>query len=82
VSSAVLDLVVEGEAATVSDEARLRRVAGVYASKHGWPVTVRDGAFYADGVPTAGPHEVYEVVPTTVFGIGTDESFGSTRWHF
>jgi len=84
VSSNALDLVVEGEAAKVCDEARLHRVAGVYVSKYGWPVTVRDGVFYADGVPTAGPppYEVYEVIPTTVFGFGTDETFTSTRWRF
>jgi nitroimidazol reductase NimA-like FMN-containing flavoprotein (pyridoxamine 5'-phosphate oxidase superfamily) len=79
-----LHLIVEGEAAKVRDEARLRRVADEYASKYGWKVTVRDGAFYADGAPTAGPppYEVYEVVPTTVFSLCTDESFGATRWRF
>ena len=25
---------------------------------------------------------VYEVIPTTAFGIGTDETFGATRWRF
>ena len=37
-------LVVEGEAVKVSDDATLHRVAGVYASKYAWHVTVRDGA--------------------------------------
>jgi PPOX class probable F420-dependent enzyme len=84
VDSQNLHLVVEGEAAIVSDEARLRRVADAYVSKYGWQVTVRNGAFYADGAPTAGPppYEVYEVTPTTIFGFGTDESFGATRWRF
>ncbi len=50
-----LDLVVEGTAAKVSDETRLHRVAEVYWAKYGWPVTVRDGAFYAVGAPTADP---------------------------
>jgi hypothetical protein len=50
-----LDLVVEGEAAKVSDMVTLHRVAEAYASKYGWSVTVRGGAFYADGAPTAGP---------------------------
>ena len=82
VDSGALHLVVEGEATKVSDEARLRRVAAVYASKYDWHVEVRDGAFYADGAPTAGPppYEVYAVIPTTAFGFGTDESFGATRW--
>jgi nitroimidazol reductase NimA-like FMN-containing flavoprotein (pyridoxamine 5'-phosphate oxidase superfamily) len=84
VDTDALHLVVEGEAVIVSDEAGLRRVAAVYASKYGWQVDVRDGAFYADGAPTAGPppYEVYEVTPTTVFGFGTDESVGATRWRF
>jgi nitroimidazol reductase NimA-like FMN-containing flavoprotein (pyridoxamine 5'-phosphate oxidase superfamily) len=79
-----LHLVVEGTAAKVRDEARLWRVAAVYASKYEWPVTVRDGAFYADGAPTAGPppYEVYEVAPTMAFAFGTDESLGATRWRF
>ena len=51
----ILDLVVEGTAAKVSDETGLHCVAEVYWAKHGWPVTVCDGAFYADGAPTAGP---------------------------
>ena len=84
VDTDALHLVVEGETAIVSDEAGLRRVADAYASKYGWQVTMRDGAFYADGAPTAGPppYEVYEVTPTTIFGFGPDESFGATRWRF
>jgi nitroimidazol reductase NimA-like FMN-containing flavoprotein (pyridoxamine 5'-phosphate oxidase superfamily) len=84
VSSPSLDLVVEGEAAKVRDDARLRRVAEAYASKYQWQVTVRDGAFYADGAPTAGPppYGVYEVTPTAAFGFGTDESFTAMRWRF
>ncbi len=84
VDSDDLHLVVEGKAAKVSDEARLQRVADAYASTYGWQVAVRDGAFYADGAPTAGPppYEVYEVSPTTIFGFGTDESFSATRWCF
>ena len=79
-----LDLVVEGTVAKVSQEARLHRVAEVYMTKYGWPVTVRDGAFYADGAPSAGPppYEVYEVIPTTAFGFPWDETFNPTRWHF
>ena len=75
---------VEGTAAKVSDETRLHRVAEAYWAKYGWPVTVRDGAFYADGAPTAGPppYEVYEVTPATAFGFPTDETFTATRWRF
>ena len=75
---------VEGTAAKVSDGAWLRRVAKVYMTKYGWPVSVRDGAFYGDGAPTAGPppYEVYEVIPTTVFGLPWDETSNPTRWRF
>ena len=80
-----VDLVVEGEAARVVDEATLRRVADVYASKYGWHVTVRDGAFDdAEGAPTAGPppFDLYEVAPTVVFGFATDATLAPTRWRF
>jgi len=79
-----LDLVVEGTVAKVTGQARLHRVAEVYMTKYGWPVTVRDGACYADGAPTAGPppYEVYEVIPTTALGLPWDETSNPTRWRF
>jgi hypothetical protein len=64
---------------------RLHRVADAYVSKYGWPVTVRDGAFYGDGAPTAGrpPYVVYEVIPTKAFGFPTEEeTLSPTRWGF
>jgi uncharacterized pyridoxamine 5'-phosphate oxidase family protein len=73
-----VDLVIEGEAVQVSDEANLRRVADRYAAKYGWQYTVRDGAFYGEG----GRAEVYEVTPTTAFGFSKGESFSQTRWRF
>lgn len=81
-----LDLVVEGEAVRVTDEGTLERVAGIYESKYEWPVDIRDGAFFAEGAPTAGPppFHVYEIRPATVFGFGTDDDHfdRSTRWRF
>ena len=80
-----LDLVIEGEVAKVRDEARLQHVAERYASKYGWHLRVRGGAYLADyGAPSAGPppYELYEVRPVTVFGLGTEEPFGATRWRF
>jgi nitroimidazol reductase NimA-like FMN-containing flavoprotein (pyridoxamine 5'-phosphate oxidase superfamily) len=73
-----LDLVVEGEAVRVSDDARLQRVADTYASKYDWHYTVRDGAFHGDSGNIA---VVYEVTPTTVFGFGKG-TFSQTRWRF
>ena len=73
-----LDLVVEGDAENVSDEARLQAVAGRFASKYDWHYAVRDGAFYGEG----GRADVYEVAPTTVFGFGKGEVSSQTRYRF
>jgi hypothetical protein len=80
-----LDLVVEGRATKVRHEHALRRVAGAYASIYDWRVTVRDDAFhYSAGATAAGPppYDVYEVIPTTAFGFGTDGTIAPTRWRF
>ena len=76
-----LDLVLEGDAARVSDELMLKRVADRYVAKYGppWHFAVRDGAFHGDGGNVA---LVYEVAPTTVFGFGKGEPFSQTRWRF
>jgi len=80
--AAGLDLVLEGEARKVTDDAKLNRVAELFAS-HGWAPTVRDGAFYHEfSAPSAGPPpwELYEFTPKTVFGLATAEPYGATRW--
>jgi hypothetical protein len=80
-----LDLVLEGRAEKVRDDATLGRIADAYAKTFGWRVAVRDGAFHdTEGAPTAGPPpcDVYEVMPKVAFGIGTDETFVATRWRF
>ena len=78
------DLVVEGEAAKVTDEAKLQQLAEVYGAQ-GWQPTVRNGGFYAEySAPSAGPPpwDLYEVTPTTVYALGTAEPYGATRWRF
>ena len=79
-----LDLVLEGEAARAKNEDRLRRIAGTYASKYGWQVDIRDGAFHAEGAPTAGPppFDVYEITLSVAFGFPTDGTLAPTRWKF
>jgi nitroimidazol reductase NimA-like FMN-containing flavoprotein (pyridoxamine 5'-phosphate oxidase superfamily) len=87
-----LDIVVEGDAVRVSDDAKLRRIADQYVSKYGegWRYTVRDGFFYHN---TGNVREedtsrvlVFEVAPTTVFGFGKgfdgDTTYSQTRWQF
>ncbi|MCX2971853.1 MULTISPECIES: pyridoxamine 5'-phosphate oxidase family protein [Streptomyces] len=77
------DLVVEGEAVRVADEARLGRLAREYAAKYGprWAFAVRDGRL----VPPGGvgePAVAFAVVPTRAFGFAKGERFGQTRWRF
>lgn len=76
-----LDLVVEGNATRVSDEAVLRRIAGRYATKYAAPFhfAVDNGAFRGDAGNIA---LVYRVAPTTAFGFGKGETFSQTRWRF
>lgn len=79
-----LDLVVEGTATRVTDEATLERLANAYADQ-GWPATAKDGALTAEySAPSAGPPpwDLYEVIPKTAFGVATKEPFGATRWSF
>jgi hypothetical protein len=79
-----LDLIVEGRANRVTDEATLARVAEAYR-KGGWEATVKDGAFTAEfSAPSAGPPPwyVYELRATKVFGVATEEPHGATRWRF
>src|SRR3954453_3141659 len=79
-----IDLVIEGTAARVTDEATLRRLATRYADQ-GWPARVEDSAFTYDySAPSAGPPHwyPYEVTPAAVYGVLTSEPGGATRWRF
>ena len=79
-----IDLVFEGTATRVTDGETLERLAKRYAEQ-GWPAVVKDGAFTYDySAPSAGPPpwDLYEVTPTVVFGVLTDEPGGATRWRF
>ena len=79
-----IDLVVEGTAIRVTDEATLERLAKRYADT-GWPATVKDGALTAAfSAPSAGPPPwyLYELRPTLAFGVANAEPHGATRWSF
>jgi Pyridoxamine 5'-phosphate oxidase len=89
-----LDIILEGIARKVADDATLQRVADAYGSTMGWPLEVRDGRVVGPNAPTAGPppYAVYELEPTTAYGLpgitGTEQGIGSagafspTRWRF
>lgn len=75
-----LDLVVEGEAAVVRDDAKLRRLAEAWVEKYGedWRFEARDGAFHH---VQGGEALVYEVAPVTAFGFRKGD-YAQTRWRF
>jgi general stress protein 26 len=75
-----LDLVIEGNAAQLTDKAVLQRVADQYLAKYGrdWAFTVTENGFNGDG----GFALVFEVTPTTAYGFGKGEPFSHTRWRF
>jgi general stress protein 26 len=79
-----LDLVVEGDAVQVADEARLRRIAAAYEAKYGsdWHFDVRDGAFFHGNDGEGNKALVFEVAPKTAFGFGKGSEFSQTRWRF
>ncbi|HKV01766.1 MAG TPA: hypothetical protein VJQ26_06560, partial [Ktedonobacteraceae bacterium] len=57
-----------------------RRLRGAGIAPHG----AQSRLLRHHGAPSAGPppYEVYEVIPVTVFGLGTDKPYGATRWRF
>ena len=75
-----LDVVVEGEAALVSDHAVLQRVSEKYGAKYDAPFRfkVQDFASYGQGGDTL----VYEVTPTRAFGYGRGGQYSATRYRF
>ena len=79
-----IDLVLEGEAARVTDAETLERLAGRYRDA-GWPAEVDGDAFTAPfSAPSAGPPpwQLYRFALHTAFGVATAEPYGATRWRF
>jgi general stress protein 26 len=77
-----LDVVVEGEAVHVTDDAVLVRLAASWAAKWDgrWQWQARDGAFHnADGSAQA---MVFAVRPDKVFAHSKGDPFGETRHRF
>ena len=72
-----LDVVVEGAARQVTDDALLHELADAWASKYDgdWQYDVRDGAFHHD----VGEALVYEVAPAKVLAFAKG-SFAQTRF--
>ena len=77
-----LDVVVEGDAVQVTDDAVLSRITGAFAAKWDgrWQYTARNGAFRdADG---RGEAMVFSVTPVKVYAHAKGDPFGSTTHRF
>jgi nitroimidazol reductase NimA-like FMN-containing flavoprotein (pyridoxamine 5'-phosphate oxidase superfamily) len=74
-----LDVVVEGTARRITDEARLRQLAAAWESKYGgdWRFEVANGAFQHG----AGEALVFEVAPVKVLAFAKG-AFAQTRYRF
>jgi len=79
-----LDVVVEGEAVRVTDDARLRRIADAYVAKYGedWRFEVREEAFAHIGPPEGSIALVFELAAAQALGFRKGEEFSQTRWRF
>jgi hypothetical protein len=78
------DVALEGRAVRVTDDARLRHIAEVFA-EGGWAPTVAAGGFTHEySAPSAGPPPwyVYEFTPEDAYAVATKEPGGATRWTF
>ncbi len=87
-----LDVIVEGRAEPLSDEADVQRLAD-HLRSNGWPLEVKGVEVHGPNAPTAGepPYRIYRVVPSRAFGFpGTfgmfqfkqEELPKPTRWTF
>ena len=86
ISTHEFDLVVEGEAAKITDPATVASMADRWAAE-GWPCRVDETgvALTADfSAPSAGPPPwfVYRVTPTAATALIVIEPGGATRWTF
>ena len=85
-ATAEFDLVVEGEAARITDPETVTRLAGRWA-EGGWPCRVDESGteLTADfSAPSAGPPpwSVYRITARTATALATVEPGGATRWTF
>lgn len=76
-----IDVMVEGEAKRVTDQATLERLAAAWASKWNgqWQFGVVDGGFAHPDGEVEGPVLVFAVEPTKILAFGRGE-FSQTRY--
>ena len=75
-----IDVVLDGEATNVADDATLRRLAEGWEAKYGseWHFDVENGAFGHEG----GTALVFRVAPRKVFAYEKDAPGAATRYRF
>jgi hypothetical protein len=85
-----LDLIVEGRARPITDEAAVRRLAEAFGGEN-WPLEARGRHVYGPHGPTAGPppYAIYRLDATKVFGLPgmfgmfeVERHHPPTRWTF
>ena len=74
-----LDVVVEGTAERVTENAQLQRLAALWKSKLDWDFEVGDGEFRD---PDGRHGLVFGVAPDKVLAFGKGEPFSQTRYRF
>ncbi len=77
-----VDVVLEGTAKRVTDDAELRELAAAWTAKYGsyWTFEVADGRF---GHPQGGGALVFRIEPVIAFAFTKgDGNFGQTRYRF
>jgi hypothetical protein len=78
-----LDIVLEGTAEQVTNEAELQPIAEAFAAKYGteiWNFVVRDGAF--SDREMGGRAIVFRIRPVRGLGFRKGETFSQTTWSF
>lgn len=78
-----IDVIVEGHARRVTDEATVRRLAEAFGGE-GWPLEARGSDIFGPHGPTAGPppYALYRLEATKVFGLpGMFGMFETDQWH-
>ncbi|MEO5952255.1 MAG: pyridoxamine 5'-phosphate oxidase family protein [Chloroflexia bacterium] len=73
-----VDVILEGDALPITDDATLQTLAAKYLSKYNWPYEAHDGALYTEG----NRAEVYKIAPTKAFGFAKGGTFSQTRYTF
>jgi len=79
-----IDVIVEGNAVHVTDEAKLRKLAAAFTARWDgrWQFAARDGAFGDANEDSPGQAQVFTVTPVKIFAHAKGDPFGATTYRF